>query len=92
MDFSQSVRALDGVLMREVGGEAVILNLNSERYYGLDDVGTRMWVLLNQSASIQAAYQTLLAEYDVSPEQLSSDLITLIEGLLSNGLVALSAA
>ena len=89
MKFTNTSRVLvpDGVLIRELEGESVILNLNSESYFGLDDVGTRMWSALTNSPSIQAAYDNLLAEYDVEPEKLSRDLDSLIEQLVSLGLL-----
>jgi hypothetical protein len=44
-DFSHRVEVPADVMMREIGGEAVIVNLDSESYFGLDDVGTHMWTL-----------------------------------------------
>lgn len=78
------------VLIRELDGESVILNLNSERYFGLDEVGTRMWQALSESESIQDAYETILDEYDVAPEQLRNDLYQLIEHLVEHGLIDVS--
>lgn len=75
------------VLTCELEGESVLLNLKSERYFGLDEVGSRMWKVLTTSESIQAAYQALLAEYAVDPEQLSRDLENFIEKLLGQGLI-----
>jgi hypothetical protein len=75
------------VLVSELAGEMVILNLNSESYFGLDEVGTRMWTALTTSQTIQAAYDSLLAEYDVSEEQLRDDLVELIDKLVKQGLV-----
>lgn len=89
--FESRVSVKPEVLMQEIGGESVILNLASERYYGLDDVGTRMWVALTTHESIQAAYESLLAEYDVEPETLRDDLQGLIEKLIENGLVEINA-
>ena len=54
------------VLFRDLGGEAVLLNLKTGRYYGLDEVGTRMWLLLTQHGRVEAAYRVLLDEYDVT--------------------------
>jgi len=75
------------VMVREVQGESVLLNLNSERYFGLDEVGTRMWAALVASASVQAAYEALLCEYDVDAEQLRQNLQELIAKLVENGLL-----
>ena len=77
----------DGVMVRQLEGEAVLLNLNSESYFGLDDVGTRMWTALTDSESIETAYETLLAEYEVEPEQLQSDLAGFIDKLAEAGLI-----
>lgn len=74
-------------MVREVAGESVILNLDSGRYFGLTPTGTRMLAVLSTSASIQAAYEVLLAEYDVDAAQLRQDLDDLIQKLLEHGLV-----
>jgi len=90
--FQHAVSIPGDVLIREVGGEAVLLNLNSETYFGLDEVGTRMWQALTSASSIQHAYEQLLAEYDVDPDTLRSDLITLITDLVGHGLLELHEA
>jgi len=77
----------EGVMVRQLEGEAVLLNLNTESYFGLDDVGTRMWTSLTESASIEAAFDLLQGEYDVAPEQLQSDLCLFIDKLLEAGLI-----
>jgi hypothetical protein len=75
------------VLVNFIDGEAVLLNLKSERYFGLDEVGTRMWQVLADSESVRAAYEALLGEYDVDPDQLQHDLENLIEQLREHGLL-----
>ena len=89
MNLSPSSRIIvpDDVVMREVAGEAVILNLNSEQYFSLDEVGTRMWLMLEQHETVEAAVDELLAEYDVERARLERDLIELIEKLAEHSLV-----
>ena len=77
----------DDVLISNLQEEAVILNLDSERYYGLDDVGTRFLSVLNTSESIEAAYEVLRDEYDVDPQSLRQDLLDLTETLLQQGIL-----
>jgi len=77
----------EGVMVRHLEGESVLLNLNTESYFGLDDVGTRMWSALTQSPSIEAACAVLQAEYEVEPEQLQSDLCSFIDKLRESGLI-----
>jgi hypothetical protein len=83
------VTMLSEVLFRELDGEAVILDLNSERYYGLDEVGTRIWQLLAEHGDPLTAREAMLAEYDVDDETLTRDMVELIEKLAENGLVAI---
>lgn len=87
ISFSDRVRLPDDVLISNLQEESVILNLNSERYFGLDNVGTRMLSVLSESNSIENAYEQLLAEYDVDPQALRQDLSSLIENLVQQGLV-----
>ena len=51
-----------------------------------------MWQLLTGAASIQAAYETLLAEYDVDAGQLRQDMQDLIEKLVAAHLLELCDA
>ena len=90
ISFSDRVRVPDDVLISNLQEESVILNLDSERYYGLDDVGTRFLSVLNTSDSIEAAYETLAQEYDVDREVLRKDLLTLVENLIEQGIVQIS--
>ena len=80
-----------GVMVRELSGESVLLNINTESYFGLDDVGTRMWAALTSSPTVQEAYEQLLAEYEVEPDQLQQDLANLIQKLADAGLVIVDA-
>lgn len=91
ISFSDRVRVPNDVLISRLQEESVILNLDSERYYGLDNVGTRILSVLTNSDSIEAAYESLLAEYDVDSAVLRQDLLTLVESLAQQGLVQVSA-
>ena len=77
----------DDVLISNLQQESVILNLDSERYYGLDDVGTRFLTALNTAESIEAAYEALRREYDVDAHVLRDDLLELTESLLKQGIL-----
>ncbi|MBN1428629.1 MAG: PqqD family protein [Anaerolineae bacterium] len=87
--MSAKVFVPEKVLLREVAGEAVILNLNNEQYYGLDEIGTRFWTMLTTSSSIREAIDDLLAEYDVDRATLEQDMRDLLSKLAEQGLVEL---
>ena len=90
ISFSDRVTIPDDVLISQLQEESVILNLDSERYYGLDDVGTRFLSVLTTSQSIEAAYDRLRNEYDVDPQVLRNDLAALVKNLIDQGLVEIS--
>lgn len=87
VSFTDHVAAPRHMLVRFLDNESVFLNLESERYFGLDQTGTRMWQLVTAAPSIDAAYQQLLAEYDVAPELLRLNLTELLSRLIDNGLL-----
>jgi len=91
ISFSDRVRIPDDVLISRLQEESVILNLDSERYFGLDDVGTRVLNVLTASDSIEAAYELLLEEYEVDGQVLRDDLLALIENLAKQGIIEVSA-
>ena len=86
MRFSRLAPAPD-VLIQTVVGEAVLLDLRSQKYFGLNEVGTRAWQLLQETGDAGAVYERLGHEYDVDPAQLERDLDELFGRLLKAGLV-----
>jgi len=87
ISFAMKAQVPADVLVQELQGESVLLNVQSGRYFGLDEVGTRMWAALTAAESLQAARDALLAEYDVDAERLEQDLRGLVERLVEHGLV-----
>ncbi len=71
----------------ELDGRAVILNSKTGHYYGLDEVGSRVWTLLQESRSMGELRDVLLSEFDVEPETCEQDLSDLIQKLNGMGLV-----
>ncbi len=85
--LDQLVTLSPDALFQEIDGEAVILDLASSSYFGLDGVGVRLWQLLEADPHLQSACGQLLAEYEVSPAELERDILTLVEQLREAGLV-----
>jgi hypothetical protein len=75
------------VLFRDLDGEAVLLATESGKYFGLNEVGTRMWTLLHRHGDIEAVCHALLAEYEVPEERLREDVSRFVGALADRGLV-----
>ncbi len=89
MNKNQSITVSTEVLSQEVSGETVLLDMQSESYFGLDEVGTRIWQLLQEKDDLQAVFDAILGEYDVEADQLERDLKELLSGLEEAGLVSM---
>ena len=81
-------RIPDEVIFRELDGEAVVLNLDTGIYFGLDAVGTRIWRLLEERKPLKAVLDTLIEEYEAPPDRLQRDLLAFVERLDDKGLLS----
>jgi chromosome condensin MukBEF MukE localization factor len=87
IENNRKILVSDQVLFQEVGGETVLLDLASEQYFGLDEVGTRVWQLLNKGQSLDEIVNALVAEYEVERERLEADVRALLDSLREAGLI-----
>jgi Coenzyme PQQ synthesis protein D (PqqD) len=71
----------------DVGGEVAILNLKAGMYYGLDDVGARVWALIQRPKEVSEIQAIILNEYDVDPDRCERDITSLLQNLIGEGLV-----
>lgn len=92
MDLKQVITVSPDAVFQEVKGEAVILDLARGVYFGLDEVGTRIWQLVQAHGSGRAVFDQMLKEFDVEPERLEADLDDLLQALADSGLVTLGPA
>jgi hypothetical protein len=90
LTLTQQISIKKDVLVQEMSGELVLLNLETEEYFGLDDVGNAMWTCLKESDSLQVAYDRLLEMYEVEPQQLKQDLLKLVEQFVEHDLVEIT--
>ncbi len=86
------VKIPHGVLCSPVANEAVLLELESGRYFGLNEVGARVWALLQQEPDLGSVEARLIDEYEVDPETLRRDLQRLVDELVQAGLLQVETA
>ena len=85
--FSDRVEVPDHVLVRLLGKELVLLNLDAECYYSLDEIGASIWQVLTAAPNIQFVYEQLLGEFDVEVEPLHQNLSEFLGQLVDSGLL-----
>jgi hypothetical protein len=87
--LNERILAAPNVLFKQVGEEAVLLNLANETYFGLNPTGARFWQQLMVSATVLEAWKVLKTEFQTPPERLLDDLHDLIDELIDRGLARL---
>jgi Coenzyme PQQ synthesis protein D (PqqD) len=92
MELTAQVRLAKDVLMQKVGDDAILLNLNTENYFTLDEVGTRIIDTLQESDSVTQAVRKLVGIYEVDESKLTSDAIRLVEECEQHGLLQVTEA
>ena len=92
MTLDNSTKPSEDAVAQKVGDEMVVLNLESGIYYGLDAVGSRVWELLLEHGRLQVVFETMAAEYEVTPEVLQQDLLHLVQELQARGLIQVVGA
>ena len=84
---SSIVSAAEHQVCCDLGGEAVILNLQNGVYYGLCEVGARIWSLIEKPCSFEQILRALLQEYDIDPERCERQTRALLNDLAAHGLI-----
>ena len=74
----------------DLGGEVAILDLEAGKYYGLDDVGARIWDLIQEPKTVGEIRDILTSEYEVDPYRCERDLIALLQKLADEALIEIS--
>ena len=90
MNLTDKVSIPAQVMARDVGGETVILNLESGVYFGLDPVGARIWQLLSEGKTLAEVGNAMVGEYEVSREDIERDVRSLVEALQMQKLVEIA--
>ncbi|NDJ21572.1 lasso peptide biosynthesis PqqD family chaperone [Nostoc sp. B(2019)] len=85
-DYSKVVAAKNQIFS-ELQGEAVILDINSGVYYGLNQVGASIWNLIQAPKTVKEIRDALLTEYEVDSQACETDILVLLEDLATKGLI-----
>lgn len=85
--FSRCLSPSPDALESRVGEETVILHLGNDTYYGLDDLGTRIWAMLRDGTPLPDIRDLLAAEFGVGRERIEADMRSFLGHLLDHDLL-----
>lgn len=80
----------DGNLSCGLQDEAVVLNLQSGVYFGLNPLAARIWELIKEPSSVDDVHRQLMNEYDIDADQCEADLLSFLEQLRKNNLLTVT--
>ena len=87
---SSIIVAAKGQVSTDLGGEAVILGLESGRYYSLNDSGSMVWDMIQEPRPVAELRDAILDEYDVESDACERDLLALLGQLADEGLITVN--
>ncbi len=82
-----TVTACEEIVFAELGEETTLLSLRNGVYYGLDEVGTTVWGMIQRPVQVKAIHAALLREYEVDPESCAAGLVNLLQELAGEELI-----
>ena len=71
-----------------MGEELVIMSLTNGKYYGINDVGSAIWKLLENSLTIDQLIYKLSDIYGISAEQCQKDIEVFLINMEDQGIIA----
>ncbi len=86
-DLTGNIRIGESVLFQELEDEVVLLNMENQEYYGLNDVGARMWKSLMETGDVAASANQLTGLYAADETVIRADLESLVRDLAAAGLL-----
>lgn len=87
METNDPMNVPEDVLSRDLDGEAVLLDLRSGHYFGLNATGSRVWTMLKEGKDTEDIARGLVEEFDVDFERALADARSFIETLFERGLI-----
>ena len=76
-------------LASDLGDETVMMDLETGNYIGLNDVGTSIWKYLGATTSIKDLIAHLMAEYNVSEEECTQDVLEYLTNMAKRGIISI---
>jgi hypothetical protein len=80
-------RAIAEALVATLADGAVLLNLQTKRYFSLNETGTRIWEMVQQTSDEEAIVTTLLSEYDVEEPMARTEVRRILDELIDAQLI-----
>lgn len=88
MTLTTIIKRKDGIMAADMNGSAVMMDIESGKYYNLGAVGKSIWQIIEEPTAIESLINKLTEEYDVTYERCQNETMAFLEQLVSFGLIS----
>ena len=85
--MTSCVQRASGPLIADVDGETIMLALEQGNYYGLGEVGSRIWCMIEKPVLVNDLVEKLLQTFEVERQVCCNDTLEFLEQLRTNLLI-----
>jgi len=79
--------AREGLVAESIEGETVILDLDADEYFSLNEVAGALWSLLEEGADVDTLVGEITETYDVDEARARNDVRTFLAGAVEADIV-----
>jgi ubiquitin C-terminal hydrolase len=90
ISLSQFVVQTKGNIASDMGGEKVMLSVNSGKYYNFGEIGGEIWDMINQKITVNQVISTLISNYEIDQRDCEEQVIAFLEKLHAENLIEVS--
>jgi len=76
-----TISQIEEIVASDIDGETVMMSIQNGEYYGLDDIGSRIWELIEKPVKVSDLIDTLLEKFDVDRETCERDVLKFLNEL-----------
>ena len=82
------ISQIEEIVASDIDGETVMMSVENGKYYGLDDIGSHIWELIERPVKVSDLINTLIERYDVDHETCERDVLKFLNGLNEDEILA----
>lgn len=87
--LSSVVQRNTDMLFSKMDEEVVMLSIQNSEYYGLNEIGSHIWEMIEKPVQVETLMLQLIEEYEVERRQAESDILALLNDLYNKKIVHL---
>ncbi len=87
LGLNSVVAPSEDLVSSDLDGEVVMMSIENGKYYGLDDICSRIWALLGEPRKVSELCVTLMEEFEVSREQCEADVLVFLNDMAGDNLI-----